>query len=183
MAVVGTRMEWGLGSSIAVLVGAFVSLFITLALGDTVPGVLMVFVFTGTMGLSLGPVLQQTLHVRNGSEIIGMAVGLTGLLTFALSGYVLVTKKNFNFLGGTLFAGLIVVIAVSIAGMFFHEPALNLAISVVSAVIFCGYILYDTSRIVSGEETSVVSATLGIYLDIVNLFLNVLEILLSRSDD
>ena len=84
-------------------------------------------------------------------------------------------------MGGFLFAGLIVVILASIAAMFI--PAMQAGVSAVAALLFSGFILYDTSRLVRGEETNYVMAAVSMYLNVLNLFLSVLQLLGFSSND
>jgi FtsH-binding integral membrane protein len=142
-------------------------------------GVLLLLVLTGFMGLMLGPILQAALHLRNGGQIVGLAAGGTGVIFMTLASIATVSKKDFGFLGNFLFVGLILLIVASLANAFLHIPALALTLSVVSILIFSGYILFDVSRIVQGGETNYVMATLALYLDIYNLFINLLTLLMA----
>ena len=101
-----------------------------------------------------------------------------GTATFTLAGIATVTKKDFGFLGKFLFIGLVVVILASLANIFFQIPALSLTVSAVSVLIFSGYILYDIGQIVNGGETNYISATLRVYLDVYNIFVNLLNLLM-----
>lgn len=140
-------------------------------------GVVLLLGFTFVMGLMLGPLLAYTLHFRNGGQLIAMAAGGTGAIFFTLAGIASTTKRNFSNIGTFLFAGLILLLVASLANAFLHLPALALAVSVVSIAVFSGFILFDINRIVQGGETSYVSATLAVYLDIYNIFTSLLQIL------
>lgn len=142
-------------------------------------GVVLLLLTTGLFGLMLGPILTQALHLRNGAELIGMAAGGTGIVFLTLATIATTTKKDFSFMGKFLFIGLILMIVASLANIFLHIPALSLAVSGISVMIFSGYILYDVSRIVNGGETNYIMATLSLYLDIYNIFVNLLQILMS----
>ncbi|MCE9633718.1 MAG: Bax inhibitor-1 family protein [Methylophilales bacterium] len=142
-------------------------------------GVLLLLALTGFLGLMLGPILQVALHLRNGGQLVGLAAGGTGLIFMTLAGVATVSKKDFSFLGNFLLVGLILLIVVSLANLFFHIPALSLALSGIAVLIFSGYILFDVSRIVQGGETNYVMATLALYLDIYNLFVNLLSLLMA----
>ena len=184
-AYVGTNVQMGLGMFIMLVVAGFASLFATLAFRDSALGLLFVFMFTGIEGFSLGPVLSHYLHLKNGGMIVGVSAGLTGGVFALLSAYALVSKKNFDFLGGMLFAGLIALLLASIVGIFFPIPAFQLALAAIGVLIFSGYVLYDTSRIIHGGETNYIVATVSLYLDILNLFLDILRLVaaFSSSDD
>jgi modulator of FtsH protease len=105
---------------------------------------------------------------------------LTGAAFTGLTGYVFVTKKDFSFLGASLSMGLWVLLGAMVLGFFLNSAALQLAIASVGVLLFSGYILYDTSRILRSEgPREAVSDALGLFLDVVNLFLFLLRILSS----
>lgn len=158
----------------------FLALLAVCKFRKSVIGVMLVFVFTGIEGFAVGPVISLYLNLPQGQEIVGLAVGLTGVMFLSLSGYVLITKKDFSYLGGFLAAGLIMLILASLAGLFFNFQMLDLVIAYGSALVFCGYILYDTSNILKGEEKNYVMATMDLYLDILGLFMALLRILGNR---
>lgn len=184
-AVVGAGLHFSLVGYLVLMVMGFVALFGTMALRNSVWGLVLVFAFTGIEGLSLGPVLQHYLHLKHGTQILATSAGLTGAMFLGLSGVVLVSRKDFSFLGGFLFAGLLALILVGLVGLFFPMPAMQLALAFMGVLIFSGYILYDTSRIIQGGETNYIMATIDLYLDILNLFLNLLRLVsaFSSNDD
>ncbi|HTZ00117.1 MAG TPA: Bax inhibitor-1/YccA family protein [Rhodocyclaceae bacterium] len=146
-------------------------------------GVVMLLVFTFVMGLMLAPTLQMALGFANGGSLIALAAGGTGAIFFVLAGVASTTKRDFSGLGKFLFAGLILLIIAGLANMFFQIPALYLAFSAVAILIFSGYILFDINRIVHGGETNYITATLAVYLDIYNIFVNLLNLLMAFSGD
>jgi FtsH-binding integral membrane protein len=150
---------------------------------DSGVGVALLLALTFFMGIMLGPILQVALHLKNGAQLVGLAAGGTGVIFLALSTYATVSKKDFSFLGNFLFVGLILLIIASLANMFFQVPAASLAISSVAVLIFSGFILFDVSRIVQGGETNYIMATLALYLDIYNLFVNLLQLLMALSGE
>ncbi len=142
-------------------------------------GVVLLLVLTGLMGVMLGPILQLALHLKNGGQLVTLAAGGTGIIFLTLAGIATTSKKDFSFLGNFLMVGIILLIVASLANLFFHIPALSLALSGVAVLLFSGFILFDVSRIVQGGETNYVMATLSIYLDIYNLFVNLLQLLMA----
>ena len=102
---------------------------------------------------------------------------------FGLSAYALTTRKDFSYMGGFLFVGLLVAVVASIANIFMGIPAVSLAISAAIVMIMSGLILFDTSRIVNGGETNYIRATVGLYLSIYNLFIHLLHLLTAMSGD
>lgn len=160
------------------LVGMFGLIFLTMALRNSAWGILAVFAFTGFMGYMLGPTLDLYLRTYvNGGQLIATALGGTGVIFLGLSTYVLTTRKDFSYLGGFLFIALLGGIVLSVTGMLFKIPMLTLSISAVFILIFSGFILYDTSRIIHGGERNYIMATVALYLDIFNLFVALLNIL------
>jgi modulator of FtsH protease len=142
-------------------------------------GVVLLLLLTGLMGVMLGPILQLALHLRNGGELVMLAAGGTGIIFLTLAGIATTSRKDFSFLGNFLMVGLILLIVASLANLFFQIPVLSLALSGIAVLLFSGFILYDVSRIVNGGETNYVMATLAIYLDIYNLFVNLLQLLMA----
>ncbi len=154
-------------------------LFAVSALRNSVWGIAMLLGFTFVAGVFLGPILQHALHLRNGAQLIGLAAGGTGLIFFSLATIATVTKKDFSFMGKFLFIGVILLVVASLANIFFAIPALSLTISAIAVLIFSAYILYDISRIIHGGETNYVMATMGLYLSIYNIFVNLLSLLMA----
>ena len=131
------------------------------------------------MGLMLGPILSVALRFSNGGTLIAMAAGGTGAIFLVLAGVASNTKRDFSNMGSFLMAGAVLMIVAMLANMFLHLPALYLAISVAGVMIFSGFILYDINRIVHGGETNYITATLAVYLDINNVFINLLQLLMA----
>ena len=161
--------------------GAIGLQFATYALRNSVWGIVTTFGFTGLLGYSLGPVLSMYLNLANGPQVVTAALGLTGAIFFGLSGYAMTTKKDFSYLGGFLFAGVMVAFLASLLGFFVQIPALQLAISSAFVLLSAGWILYETSQIIHGGERNYVIATISLYVQIYNLFVSLLHILGSLS--
>jgi modulator of FtsH protease len=181
----GLTAAMGIGPGFALMMnlGALAMLFFLNKVADKPSGLIWVFAFTGLLGGSLGYTLSYYAGFPNGPELIMQAFGATALVFFALSGYVLTTKKDFSFLGGFLMVGLIVAIVAMLANLFFQIPAISLAINAVIVFIMSGLILFDTSRIINGGETNYIRATVSMYLNIYNLFTAILHLLGAFSDD
>ncbi|NLS12532.1 Bax inhibitor-1/YccA family protein [Vibrio sp. SM6] len=170
--------------SLVLMVAAIGILFFALPRTINSPmGIVWTFVFTTLMGASLGPTLAMYASLSNGPSIIAQALGLTGMVFLGLSAYTITSKKDFSFMRNFLFAGLIIVIVAALINIFVGSTLGQLVISSVSALVFSGFILFDTSRIVRGEETNYVSATISMYLNILNLFTSLLSILGIMNDD
>jgi len=165
---------------IAVLFG---TLFALHKFKNSVWSIPLVFFFTGFLGYTAGPIVNFYLGMANGGDIVTTALAMTGITFLGLSAYAVSTRKDFSFMSGFLMMGLIVVIVASLANIFFAIPALSLAISAVGVLVFSGFILYDTSRMVNGGETNYVMMTVSLYLNIYNLFLMLLHLTGALSGD
>ena len=140
---------------------------------------LALFSFTTISGLTLGPLLY-----RVGPSIAMEAFALPAITFASLTLYVVFSKKDFSFMSGFLMTGLIVVIAGGILNIFIGSPIMHFVMSGASVLLFSGFILYDTSNILRYYGTDEhVSATLALYLDVLNLFIALLSILGIMSDD
>jgi modulator of FtsH protease len=168
---------------ICVAVAMIAGIFVLPKTANSGAGIGVIFLITGLLGLGLGPVLSMYLALPNGSQVVGTAMGGTAMIFFGLSAYALVTKRNFSFLGGFLFAGFMVAIVAMLANIFLQMPGLSLAISAGIILLMSGFILFDTSRIARGEETNYIMATFGIYLSIFNIFISLLHLLGIMSDE
>ncbi len=142
-------------------------------------GVVFTFAYTGFIGWMLGPILNMYIaNFSNGSEIIMMALGSTGLIFLGLSAFALNTKRNFSHWGRMLFIGMIVAFVASLLNIFlFKIPAFQLAISVLFSIVSAGYIMYQTNAIVHGGEKNYLVATVVLYVSIINIFLTLLQLL------
>ncbi|CAN5896590.1 Bax inhibitor-1/YccA family protein [soil metagenome] len=169
---------------IITLIGYFGLLFLTVKLRNSVWGLASVFALTGFMGLTLGPILNAYVnHFANGSQLVMMAMGGTGLTFVGLSGYALTTRKDFSFMGGFLMAGVLIAFLAGLAAIFFSLPGLALAVSSMFVALMAGMILYQTSELIHGGETNYIMATVGLYVSIYNLFSSLLHLLGVFSGD
>jgi modulator of FtsH protease len=145
-------------------------------------GIGVVFAVTGLLGFGLGPILNHYLAMANGAQVVMMSLGITGAAFMGLSGYALVTRKDFSFMRSFLMVGVLIAFVASIvvllASMFgYPMPALALTVSALFAFLMCGMILWQTGEIVNGGETNYVLATIGLYVSIYNLFTSLLHLL------
>jgi modulator of FtsH protease len=162
---------------ILLIVGMYGLMFLTQSLRNSPWGLLAIFAFTGFLGFTLGPILSfYTQTFSNGHQLIMMALGSTGLIFFALSGYTLTTRKDFSYLGGFLFVATMTAVLMMVAGFLFQVPMLFLAISALFVLISSGMILFQTSQIIHGGEKNYIMATITLYVSLYNLFLSLLQI-------
>ena len=155
--------------------GYFGLLFLTSKYRNTMGGIYSVFALTGFMGYTLGPIIgaywsMAPLVVMQ--AFIGTGVIFLGLSTFAVS-----SKRDFSFLGTSLFIGVIVAFLAGIGALVFNMPGLSLAVSAMFVMLMSGMILYETNQIVRGGETNYVMATVTLFVSIFNLFTSLLHLL------
>ncbi len=163
---------------IVTLVGYFGLLFLTQKFSNSVWGLLWVFALTGFMGLTLGPILNLYLNAfSNGHTLVMTALGGTGAIFLGLSGYALITRKDFSFMGGFLMVGILVAFLAGIGAVVFQIPGLALAVSALFILLMSGMILFQTSALVHGGEDNYILATVSLYVSIYNLFLSLLQLL------
>jgi len=185
MAVVSMSLALPSWMYLASVIGAMVlGMFVLPRTANSSAGIGVLFAITGLLGLGLGSILTLYMALPKGPEIIATAFAGTGLIFLGLSGYALTSKKDFSFMGGFLFAGIMVVFIAAIANIFLAMPALSLAVSGGIILVMSGFILFDTSRIINGGETNYILATYGLYLNLFNIFISLLQILgIMGSDD
>lgn len=144
---------------------------------DSGVGVAILLGFTFFMGLLLSRLIGHILGFSNGVSLIMTAFGGTAMIFAGMATIATVSKRDFSGLGKWLFAGVLVILVAALANIFLQMPALYLAISVLAIAIFSAYILFDVQQIINGGETNYISATLAIYLDVYNIFSNLLALL------
>jgi modulator of FtsH protease len=159
------------------LAGYFGLLFLTAKFRDSAAGLVCVFALTGFMGFTLGPILSAYLAMPNGGQVVMTAMGATGAIFLALSGYALTTRKDFSFMGGFLMAGILVAFLAGLGAFFFEMANLSLAVSSMFVLLMAGLILYETSNIIHGGETNYIMATVTLFVAIFNLFTSLLHLL------
>ena len=177
VAATGVALQLPAPGLVLTLIGFFGLLFAIHKTQNSVWALPLVFALTGFMGHTLGPLLTNTLALPGGASTIVTALVATGATFVALSAYVLATKRDFSFMGGFLFAGIVIAIMLALGALFFQLPGLALAVSGLVALLSVGLILYETSRIVNGGETNYVLATVGLYIAVFNLFSSLLSLL------
>ncbi len=162
---------------IITLLGYFGLLFLTAKFRNSGAGLVCVFALTGFMGYTLGPILNMYLGLANGGTLVMTAMAGTAGVFIALSGYALITKKDFNYMGSFLLTGIIVGFLAGLAAIFFELPGLSLAVSAIFVLLMSGLILYETSNIIRGGETNYIMATVTLFVAIFNMFTSLLHLL------
>ncbi len=164
-------------STIVFLVGAFGLMFAIEKNKNSSLGVGLLLLFTFFMGMMLSRLIGHVLDFRNGTQLIMLAFGGTAAIFGVMATIATTSKRDFTGMQKTLFIGAVVLLLVALANIFLQIPALVLTISVLAIVIFSAFMLVDVQRVVNGGETNYISATLAIYLDIYNVFANLLALL------
>ncbi len=184
VAAVSVAAQWPAPGILLTLAGYFGLLFAVYRLKNSAWALPAVFGLTGFMGYTLGPLLAKVMTLPGGGQVIAMALAATGAIFLALSAWVLTTRRDFSFMGGFLFAGMVVALLAGLAAVFLQFPMLGLAVTAMIALLSAGLILVETSRIVHGGETNYVLATVGLYVSIFNLFASLLSLFgLGGSDE
>lgn len=179
-------MALGIGygmSMIMSLVSIGLLWFVLPRTANSSKGILVVFAVTGLLGAGLGPILNRYIAMDGGAGIIAQAFGGTALIFFGLSGYVLVTRKDFSFITGFLMTGIMIAFIAGIANIFFQIQGLSLAVSAMFMFLSSGMILWQTSQIIHGGERNYILATASLYVSLYNIFTSLLHILGFMSDD
>ncbi|WP_291950207.1 Bax inhibitor-1/YccA family protein [Campylobacter sp.] len=148
---------------------------------ETPLNLILLFGFTFCSGLTLTPLLYSVLAMPAGASIIAQAFALTTVAFGALSVFAMNTKKDFTIMGKMLFVALIVIVVASLINIFFQSSIVSLAISGIGAILFSFYILYDTQNIIKGNYETPIEGAVALYLDFINLFISLLNILRSFS--
>ena len=169
-------LSGGLGL-ILFLAGAFGFIYAIEKTKNSSAGVAVLLGFTFFMGLMLSRMIAMVLGFKNGPELIMTAFGGTAGVFFVMASLSSVIKRDLSGMGKWLFIGAMVVIVGGIINVFVGSSAGMMAISMMAIGIFSAFMLYDLKRIVDGGETNYISATLALYLDIVNVFQSLLALL------
>jgi modulator of FtsH protease len=183
MATGGIILQHPIIASLVMLAAVIGLQFAIVANRNSPIGIVLLLLMTGVLGWWIGPMLNYALALKNGAQLVGYAAGGTGLVLFAMATIATTTKRDFSFLGKFLFVGMIALIIAMFANMFFQIPALALALSTIAIVIFSLFLLHDLSRIVTGGETNYIVATTGVYLSLLNVFMNLLQLLMALSGE
>ncbi len=188
---VGAYIGLGMASTVASFYWGFVILEIALIFGlnfavNKSPnlGLVVLFAFTFVSGLTLAPLLTAVLGMNGGGGIVANAFLMTTAAFGGLSFFAMSTDKDFSTMGKMLFIALIVVIVGGVVNIFMQSTIMQLMIAGVSSILFSFFILYDTQNIMKGNYHSPIIAASALYLDFLNLFVSLLQILgIFNSDD
>ena len=166
------------GTGIVVFLGgAFGFMFAIEKFKNSSAGVPILLGFTFFMGLMLSRMVGAVLGLANGGSLIMLAFAGTGAIFFGMASLTTVIKRDLGSMGKFLFIGMIMLLVAGIANVFIQNSALMITLSVLAIGIFSAFILHDLKRVQNGEETNYISATLGVYLSLYNVFSSLLALL------
>ena len=177
---VSTGITQALSGGVGLVVflgGAFGFIYAIEKTKNSAAGVPVLLGFTFFMGLMLSRMIAMVLGFKNGPELVMTAFGGTAGVFFAMASLSSVIKRDLSGMGKWLFVGALAIMVGGIINVFVGSTAGMMAISVAAIGVFSAYMLYDLKRIVDGGETNYISATLALYLDIVNVFQSLLALL------
>jgi len=173
---IATAMSPGIGLMVF-LGGAFGFMFAIEKTKNSAAGVPVLLAFTFFMGLMLSRLLGSVLGLSNGSNLIMVAFAGTGTVFLGMASLSSIIKRDLSTMGKWLFIGAVMLFVAMIANFFIQSSALMVTLMVLAIGIFSAFILYDLKRVRDGEETNYITATLGVYLSIYNVFQSLLALL------
>ena len=162
---------------IVILVGGFGFIYAIEKTKNSAAGVPVLLGFTFFMGLMLSSLIATVLGFKNGSSLVMTAFGGTAGVFFVMASLASVIKRDLSGMGKWLFVGAIVMMVGGIINVFVGSSVGMMVISMMGIAIFSAYMLYDIKQIIDGGETNYISATLALYLDIINVFQSLLALL------
>ena len=169
-------MSPGIGM-VVFLVGAFGFMFAIEKTKNSAAGVPVLLAFTFFMGLMLSRLVGSVLGLANGAGLIMTAFAGTGAVFLGMATLSSVIKRDLSSMGKWLFIGAILLLVAGIANFFIQSSALMITLAVLAIGIFSAFILHDLKRVKDGYETNYISATLGVYLSLYNVFQSLLMLL------
>ena len=179
-----SAMSPGIGL-IVFLAGAFGFMFAIEKTKNSSAGVPVLLGFTFFMGVMLSRLVGQVLGLANGAGLVMTAFAGTGAIFLGMATLSSVIKRDLSAMGKWLFIGAVMLLVAGLANFFIQSSALMITLSVIAIGIFSAFILYDLKRVQDGLETNYITATLGVYLSIYNVFQALLAVfgLTSGQDD
>ena len=168
---------------IVTLVGFFGLIFAVHKTAHSSLGLLFVFLLTGFMGFTIGPIINAYLSLANGPSLVTSALGTTAAAFVGLSAFAVITRKDFSFLSGFLVVGFFVLMGAVVLSLFFDLSAFSVAISCAFVLFASAAILWQTGAIIHGGETNYIIATVTLFASFYNLFVSLLHIFGVMGDE
>jgi modulator of FtsH protease len=167
----------GVMGMILMLAGVFGFIYAIERTKESATGVYVLLGFTFFMGLMLSRMIAMVLGFKNGAELVMTAFAGTAGVFFVMASLATVIKRDLSGMAKWLMVGVVVLMVGSIINMFVGSSAGMMVISMLSIAIFSAFMLYDLKQVMDGGETNYISATLTLYLDIINVFQSLLALL------
>ena len=172
-----TAAMGGMMSLVLFLGGAFAFIYAIEKTKNSSAGVPVLLGFTFFMGLMMSRLIAMVLGFSNGADLVMMAFGGTAAVFFAMASLATVVKRDLSGLNQWLTIGVILLIVGMVINMFVASSTGMVMLSMLAVAIFSAFLLVDIKRIIDGGETNYITATLSIYLSLVNIFQNLLMLL------
>ena len=167
----------GVMGMILMLAGAFGFIYAIERTKESAAGVYVLLGFTIFMGLVLSRMIAMVLGFKNGAELVMTAFGGTAGVFFLMASLATVIKRDLSGMAKWLMVGVVVLMVGSLINIFVGSSVGMMVISMLSMFIFSAFMLYDLKQIIDGGETNYISATLTLYLDVINVFQSLLALL------
>jgi len=164
------------------LIAALVISFMMSKAANSGWGIILAFAFTGLLGVTIGPIVGHYIGM-GGADAVTSALGLTAFAFLGLSGFALITRKDFNFLSSFLTVGFFVILGAVVLSFFIQSSVFSLAISAALVLFASAAILYETGSIVNGGQTNYILAAVSLYASIYNMFMSLLHILMALGGE
>lgn len=177
---VATGLTRSMGPMLGLVVflgGAFGFMFAIEKTKNSAAGVPLLLAFTFFMGVMLSRLVGTVLGLGNGANLVMTAFAGTGAIFLGMASLSSVIRRDLSSMGKFLFIGVVMLLVAGIANVFIESSALTITLSVLAIGIFSAFILYDLKRVQDGQETNYITATLGVYLSLYNVFQSLLMLL------
>ena len=167
----------GMMGLVVFLGGAFGFIYAINKTKNSAAGVPVLLGFTFFMGLMISRLIAMVLGFSNGADLVMMAFGGTAAVFFAMASMATVVKRDLSGLNQWLTIGVILLVVGMLINMFVASSTGMVVLSMLAVAIFSAFFLVDIKRVIDGGETNYITATLSIYLSLINIFQNLLMLL------
>lgn len=177
------KMLGGVVSALLFLTGSFGLFYLIEKNKDSYTGVVLLLVFTFFTGVMLSGLVGVVIGMTGGAYLVMAAFAGTAGVFVAMACLSRVVKQDISGIGKWLFVGLIILIIGSVVNLLLGSTIVSAVISIAAIGLFSVFMLYDLKQIIDGGETNYIVATLSLYLDIVNMFQSILELIVIFGND
>ncbi|MSQ66355.1 MAG: BAX inhibitor (BI)-1/YccA family protein [Limnohabitans sp.] len=177
---VATGLSYALSGGLGLVVfiaGIFGFVYAIEKTKHSAKGIAVLMAFTFFMGLMMSRLIAMVLGFKNGNELVMTAFGGTAGVFFLMASLATVIKRDLSGMSKWLFVGAMVLLVGSVVNIFVGSSVGMMVLSMMAIAIFSAYMLYDIKQVIDGGETNYISATLAIYMDLINIFQSLLALL------